>query len=140
MSASSELTLKVEWGDCDPAHIVFYPNYFRWFDQATQHLLLNLFGDLRQFYHQQQCLGFGLIDAQSSFHAPSRHGDAIVINSHVSACSSKVLQVEHRMTRDGLLLVEGVEKRFFTVVDSDDPNRIRAGIIPADVRAKLSGN
>ena len=25
----------IEWGDCDPAGIVFNPRYFEWFDAAT---------------------------------------------------------------------------------------------------------
>ena len=32
------MTLTVGWGDCDPAGIVFYPNYFRWFDDASWRL------------------------------------------------------------------------------------------------------
>ena len=31
--------MTIEWGDCDDAGIVFYPNYFRWFDNAFHHLL-----------------------------------------------------------------------------------------------------
>ena len=26
--------LKVEWGDCDPYGIVFYPNFYKWMDNA----------------------------------------------------------------------------------------------------------
>lgn len=133
----SQLQIKVEWGDCDPAHIVFYPNYFRWFDIATQRLLHNVFGNLRTFYFDRDFHGFGLIDAQSRFHAPSRHGDIIDIETCVSHCSDKVIQVDHAMTRDGALLVEGVEKRFFTVSDKNDPDRIRAGVIPEDIRQRL---
>jgi 4-hydroxybenzoyl-CoA thioesterase len=28
-------TWTVDWGDCDPAGIVFYPRYFAWFDRAA---------------------------------------------------------------------------------------------------------
>ena len=28
-------TVRVQWGDCDPAGIVFYPRYFEWFDACT---------------------------------------------------------------------------------------------------------
>ena len=27
--------IRVQWGDCDPAGIVFYPRYFEWFDAGT---------------------------------------------------------------------------------------------------------
>ena len=28
-------TIRIEWGDCDPAGIVFYPRYFEWFDACA---------------------------------------------------------------------------------------------------------
>ena len=28
-------TIRIEWGDCDPAGIVFYPRYLEWFDACT---------------------------------------------------------------------------------------------------------
>ncbi len=28
-------TIRIEWGDCDPAGIVFYPRYFEWFDACS---------------------------------------------------------------------------------------------------------
>jgi thioredoxin reductase len=31
----------VEFADCDPAHIVFFANYFRWFDDSTTALFLD---------------------------------------------------------------------------------------------------
>ena len=32
-------TIRIEWGDCDPAGIVFYPQYFKWFDAAAAALV-----------------------------------------------------------------------------------------------------
>jgi 4-hydroxybenzoyl-CoA thioesterase len=31
-------TLKIEWGQCDPAGIVFYPQFLMIFDASTGHL------------------------------------------------------------------------------------------------------
>ena len=31
----NRIRIRVEFGDCDPAQIVFFANYFRWFDQCT---------------------------------------------------------------------------------------------------------
>ena len=31
-------TVRIEWGDCDPAGIVFYPRYFAMFDASTSFL------------------------------------------------------------------------------------------------------
>ena len=38
MPLKSHHEVTVEWGDCDPAGIVYYPSYFRWCDQATYRL------------------------------------------------------------------------------------------------------
>ena len=32
--------LRIEWGDCDPAGIVFFPNYSRWMDAASHHFFV----------------------------------------------------------------------------------------------------
>ena len=40
MPLISRHEVTVEWGDCDPAGIVYYPAYFRWSDQATYRLFL----------------------------------------------------------------------------------------------------
>jgi acyl-CoA thioesterase FadM len=39
MGAAHRIVLPVEWGDTDAAGIVFYPNYYRWFDRAAHALL-----------------------------------------------------------------------------------------------------
>ena len=33
----SRRDVEISWGDCDPADIVYFPNYFRWFDASTAH-------------------------------------------------------------------------------------------------------
>ena len=35
MSLSNTRTVRIEWGDCDPAGIIFYPRYFEIFDGST---------------------------------------------------------------------------------------------------------
>ena len=37
MSRIHTLSVTVEFGDCDPAQIVYYPNFFRWMDAASRH-------------------------------------------------------------------------------------------------------
>ena len=37
----SRKKLLVEWGHCDPAGIVFFPQYLAWFDDCTTALFLD---------------------------------------------------------------------------------------------------
>ena len=32
---SNTRIIRVQWGDCDPAGIVYYPRYFEWFDASS---------------------------------------------------------------------------------------------------------
>ena len=33
-------TIQVEFGDCDPARIVWFPNFFRWIDAASRNFFV----------------------------------------------------------------------------------------------------
>ena len=41
---SNTTRVEIQFGDCDPAGIVYYPNYFRFFDNATAAMLSAAFG------------------------------------------------------------------------------------------------
>ena len=101
----------VEWGDCDPADIVYYPNYYRWFDNASHRLFARAGFALDSVRKQHESLGFPLVDARATFRSPARVGDRLAVHSRVSAIGRKSITVEHRVTRGDTLLVEGREVR-----------------------------
>lgn len=73
--ATSEI--RVSFGDCDPAGIVFYPNYFRWTDA-----LFHLFLDARAGGHARLCkdigaVGLGLMSVEMSFRSPVAPGQTL---------------------------------------------------------------
>ena len=53
----------VGWGDCDPLGIVYYPNYFSWFDDGTHGLLGGAGFSQRQIIDRFGVLGTPLVDA-----------------------------------------------------------------------------
>lgn len=55
--------IMVHWGDCDPANIVFYPNYFKWFDQGTWDLFASVGYDMTTFFEDEGILGTPILDA-----------------------------------------------------------------------------
>lgn len=75
--ASSEV--RVSFGDCDPAGIVFYPNYFRWTDA-----LFHLFLDAKTGGHARLCkdigaVGLGLMSVDMSFRSPVAPGQSLSV-------------------------------------------------------------
>jgi len=81
-------------------------------------------------------VGIPMVDTRATFHAPSIHGDEVVIESRVTAFRRSSFDVRHRLLRaDGRLGVEGFETRVWTARDPDDPSRIRSAAIPEEVVA-----
>jgi 4-hydroxybenzoyl-CoA thioesterase len=131
--------IRVDWGHCDPAGIVFYPNYFRWFDASTSALFESVGLPLPQLYRDHGLSGFPLLEVRASFAAPSSFGDDIDIESGVVEWGAKTLKVQHRVFRGEVPLLEGWELRICTIPHPDDPARIKSTPIPDEVRRRLGG-
>lgn len=114
-----QATYTIGFGDCDPAGIVFYPNYFRWFD-ATFHALLRSRGERHQaFCERYDLVGAGLMDAGATFRSPGRDGDDLVIAMWVDEWRDKAVRFTYRGTVGERLLVEGHELRGLFMRDGD---------------------
>ena len=57
--------ITVHWGDCDPGDIVFYPNFFNWFDNSTTELFASVGLELPQMFADCGILGIPILDARS---------------------------------------------------------------------------
>ena len=77
----SSLSINVAWGHCDPANIVFYPNYFFWFDQNSHLLFEKVGANMISLMQEFGIVGLPIIDAHSEFLAPSSYGDMIEFTS-----------------------------------------------------------
>ncbi len=130
--------LTVEWGHCDPAGIVFNPRFFEMFDASSWLLFEAALGvkpqELAAIYG---IIGIALVDARANFLKPARFGDAVEIVSRVSEFRRSSFDVEHRLSVNGELAVEGQETRVWAVRDKTDPEKIATVAIPAEVIAKF---
>lgn len=125
----------VHWGDTDPAKIVFYPNYFAWFDQSTR-LLFDAVGlDWDTLMTKYGIPGLPIVEANSRFLSPSRFRDVITIESSIGEWREKTFRVDHRVRNGERIAVEGWEMRVWSQPHPDDPKRLRAVPIPAEIRA-----
>lgn len=131
-------SLTVEWGQCDPAEIVFYPRYFEMFDAGTAHLFAVALGMAkREMLARFDAVGFPMVDTRARFHLPNAFGDEVRIESAVTAVRRSSFDVEHRIMKGGALAVERFETRVWVGRHPDDPARIKAQPIPEKVVARL---
>lgn len=131
-------TIQVEWGDCDPAGIVFYPRYFAWFDACTAALFAAA-GLPKPFLLKKYGLaGIPMVDTGAQFHLPSRFGETFQVETSAVAFRRSSFDIVHRIFKDGKLAVEGRETRVWTAVDPDDPERFKSRPIPHEVITLLT--
>jgi 4-hydroxybenzoyl-CoA thioesterase len=132
--------LTIEWGDCDPAGIVFYPRYFAMFDASTGALFAAALGMTKIAWTRRfGILGIPMVDTRAKFSVPSEHGDEVVIVSRVTAFRRSSFDVHHLLLKaDGAMGVEGFETRVWTARDPTEPARIRSVPIPAEVAAAFA--
>jgi 4-hydroxybenzoyl-CoA thioesterase len=116
---TSEMTLTVAWGDCDPANIVYYPNYFSWFNEATGHHFLAAGLPKPELIRRYQVVGFPMLETTAKFHIPSSHGESVRIKTCIVRFGRSSFDVEHKLYRGDELAVEGFEKRVL-VAQSED--------------------
>ena len=130
--------ISVEWGDCDPAGIVFYPNYYRWMDEATFHLFDSAGYGWTEIREKFGPPGLPLVATHAEYRIPGFFGDKMSIEVGVSEWGTKSLTVSHRFMKDGKLAVEGWEKRIWSEGDPGAGKKIVTAPIPEEAKVALS--
>jgi 4-hydroxybenzoyl-CoA thioesterase len=132
--------VRIVWGDCDPAGIVFYPRYFEMFDTSTTALFERALGMTKfQFVKAYNSVGYPMVDTRARFLLPTRYGDDVVIETTVTEIRRSSFDIRHRLMKEGELAVEGFETRVWVERDPADPDKIKAKPLPPDMVAKLQG-
>jgi 4-hydroxybenzoyl-CoA thioesterase len=136
---SNTRTTRVEWGDCDPAGIIFYVRYFDFFDVSTTVLLERALGMKKIAYLKAyDFMGHPLAETRAKFRLPTRFGNEVSIETRLVAIGRSSFKLEHKLSNAGALAVEGTETRVWVVRDPADPKRLKSQAIPAEVVARLT--
>jgi 4-hydroxybenzoyl-CoA thioesterase len=135
---SNSRKVRIEWGDCDPAGIIFYPRYFEIFDASTSALFERALGLTKfQLLKTFDFAGYPLVRTRARFIRPTRFGDDVTVDTHVKFGRAS-FEIEHRLSLNGETCVECSETRVWVVRDPADPGRIKAHPIPDAVLAKFN--
>ena len=131
----NKIDLRIQWGDCDPAGIVFYPNYFRIFNMATDALFAAAGFPPSEAFARFGIIGYPMIDTRASFMAPNKFGDDVSVTSMIAQWGRSSFDVSHRLHNAAGLSVEGFEKRVWGTTDGG--GRLRGSPIPDEVRGAM---
>ena len=132
--------VRIEWGDCDPAGIVFYPRYFAFFDASTQHLFEAAGFPKQELRKKFDLVGYPMVDTRAKFIVPSKFGEDIRIESHISEFRRSSFDVLHQVFKGEILAIEAWETRVLAGKDPENPDKIKSRPIPEEIINKFKNS
>ncbi len=137
---SNSRMVRIEWGDCDPAGIIFYPRYFAMFDHSTTMLITAASGVSKaELLKRYDFDGYPLVQTQSKFISPTSFGDDVVIQSTFTKVGRSSFEIRHQIRKNDRPCVEGLETRAWVKRDEADKSRIRSHPLPEELAARFRG-
>jgi len=130
-------SVRVEFGDCDPAGIVWFPNFFRWIDAASRHFFVEC--GVPRWEETARTLGVigtPLVDTHTRFVNSASYGDTLEFETRISEWRTKSFVQAYRVTRGDTLILECEEVRIFGGKRED--GSLRAVPVPDEI-ARLCG-
>jgi 4-hydroxybenzoyl-CoA thioesterase len=129
--------VQIQWGDCDPANIVYYPRYFEMFDDSTS-ILFEAAGFSKQdLVKKYGLVGIPMVDTRAKFYIASTHGDWITIESRIESIKRSSFEVKHNVYKAKELAIEAFETRVLVGRDPEDPSRLKSAPVPEEMVAKF---
>jgi 4-hydroxybenzoyl-CoA thioesterase len=130
--------VRIEWGDCDPAGIVYYPRYLAYFDACTSALFERALGMTKQDYLKAYRFdGHPLANTHVRFLIPTTFGDDVTIESTIVEFRRSSFDVRHRLLKQGKLAVEGADTRVWAKVDLAS-GRLKGEPVPREVIDRMA--
>jgi len=130
---------RIEWCDCDPAGIIFYPRYFEMFDTSTTMLIERALGMKKiEYLKAYGFAGHPVVETRARFRIPTRYGDEVEIDTALIECGRSSFKLQHRLTKAGALAAEAAETRVWAIRRADDPQRLQSQPIPPAVLARFN--
>ena len=127
-----EYRVKVKWGDTDAAGIVFYPNFYKWMDEATHELFSAIGEPTDQLFSEH--IALPLLETHCEFKRAVQFNMELKIDTKVELLKEKVFKLSHRFYLKDELVAEGYEVRAWA---STINGVAKAVAIPEQVKNKL---
>jgi 4-hydroxybenzoyl-CoA thioesterase len=124
----------IRFSDCDPAGIVFYPQYFVMFNGVLEDWFSDELGVGFDALVVERRIGVPTVRLEVDFRAVSRMGDAVVLSLAVERVGQRSLTLALRCeSREGELRVAARQVLVTTSLDTHE-----AVAIPADIRSAIA--
>jgi acyl-CoA thioester hydrolase len=105
--ASVEAKVRVIYGDTDQMGVVYYANYFRYFELSRGEYFRAHGGDYKEV--EKRGLMLPVVEASCSYIASARYDDVLIVKASVSEMKRASMRFAYEVRRegDGAILVTG---------------------------------
>src|SRR3974390_119545 len=129
--------VQIQWGDCDPANIVYYPRYFAMCDDSTSIMFEAAGFSKQEIVRKYGLVGIPMGDTRAKFFIASTPGDSITTESRVESFKRSSCEVTHKVFRGEALAIEAFETRVLVGRHPDDPGRLKSAAVPGEIIARF---
>ena len=128
---------RLNWSECDPGGIIFFPHYARWMVDGLNEMFLGFGVDPTGPRGENALGGLPVLALSMKFvSAPALH-DTVTHQITVMKVGGKSMAFQHRFLCGDELLMEAEETRVWAEHPLDNPRALRTRQVPDDVRALL---
>ncbi len=122
----------IQFSHCDPAGIVFYPQFFYILSESKEDFLMHI-GHPQHHYINKLRTGWPMVRLETDFKRPSRYGDQIDVDIEVFKLGNSSLGLEYTIRGDDGERLVANSVIVLTNLDTGKPQPI-----PDDLRAALT--
>jgi 4-hydroxybenzoyl-CoA thioesterase len=128
---------RLNWSECDPGGIIFFPHYARWMVDGLNEMFLSLGIDPNAPAGGNALGGLPVLGLSMKFvSAPALH-ETVTHQITVMKVGGKSMAFQHRFLRGDELLMEAEETRVWAEHPLGNPRALRTLRVPEHVRALL---
>ena len=123
---------RVIYGDTDAGQVVYYANYFRWFESGRREIMRSLKIDYLEL--EKRGIITPVVEAHCNYFHPARYDDVVIVETKIAEAKEKSIKFENKIFRkkDKKLLAAGYTINVFV-----DKKKMKSIKIPDDLRKKI---
>ena len=123
---------RVIYGDTDAGQVVYYANYFRWFESGRREILRSL--KINYLELEKRGIITPVVESHCNYLHPARYDDVVIVETKIAEVKEKSIKFENRVLRKKgkKLLAAGYTINVFV-----DKKKMKSMKIPDDLRKKI---
>lgn len=127
----------LQWSECDPAGIIYFPHYTRWMDEGLFAMFSSAGIDPNRSIGTAKMTGTPCVSVNLAMRSAPKLREVVLHEMTFSRLGSKSFSVRHCFLRGEELLAEGEETRVWAEIDLLN-GTLSGSSIPDDVRDMIT--